>query len=62
MKVRGSLSACHARRREDFDPAVVKAFERAFAKGEMEIPETLHPLLGDELLAFSSGADKSAGA
>lgn len=38
---------------KDFDPGVVKAFERAFAVGDMDIPETLHPILGDEVMAAS---------
>lgn len=36
---------------KDFDPDVVKAFERAFAIGDMDIPETLNPVLGDQVLA-----------
>ncbi len=40
---------------KDFDPEVVKAFERAFAMGEMEIPEVLNPVLGEQLMAMEVG-------
>lgn len=33
-----------------FDPSVAKAFESSFEAGEMEIPESLNPILGDEVM------------
>lgn len=34
---------------KDFDPAVVKAFERAFTLGDMEIPRNLDPVFSDAM-------------
>lgn len=36
---------------KDFDPIVVRAFERVFAHGDMDMPETVNPI-GDEILSF----------
>ena len=36
---------------KDFDPKVVRGFERAFAAGDMDIPDSLNPVLGDEVLS-----------
>lgn len=36
---------------KDFDPDVVTAFERAFVLGDMEIPNVLNPIFGDQVTA-----------